>query len=533
MQRRTLVLIAVFGAFVAAMGRVTMSFVRDEYAQLSGLIGWLGIDEFTGEEASAAQQAQVVALDRFTGAWKLDGSGVVALEWSASPHVSGLRVTRKRGSGGAALSARESTTSLVVGTIRMGFGHHRIAYAACSWGLAAREFEGVYFHDLLSIESPEADLIRDTDKLYRRSSKLATELGGPFEWFHGMMTSSGDATSLRTTALVAARLAPLVRGLPRGCPFVATHSLVALAVALANVTQNLANLVIDNHPQWFVASPRALNLVQGPRNYLGFLAKNNNDAGSSDYRLAGHWVPKEIVDNVPEDCTRRVRRARANAKPPLRILVPVGGAGAQRAFITSLVRALAPMIKAGRVSLVLNAGDHADIRDALAKELDASFGAYAVVATIDQARDLAASMRRSDLEDPPVTLMAFVDYFAAVAATDVLVRSVDLLACKPSELAFYSVPKLMIRRVGDHEAFSANRANELADGTEEVRTVAAAVNYVNLFATNPDPLVLMNNAIIRNTKNGIYDGCKFAIRTLANNVSSSADDDDDDDDDDL
>ena len=69
---------------------------------------------------------------------------------------------------------------------------------------------------------------------------------------------------------------------------------------------------------------------------------------------------------------------------------------------------------------------------------------------------------------------------AAVAATDLLVPVVDVLACKPSELAFYPVPKLMIRRVGDHEAFSASRANELGDGTEEARTVADAVDRERL-----------------------------------------------------
>ena len=112
--------------------------------------------------------------------------------------------------------------ALVVGTIRMGFGHQRIAYAASSWAVAAKKH--VYFHDLLSIESAEARLVHDTDKLYRKSSKLATEVGGPFELIHGFLTSSGDATSLRSTALVGARLAPLMKGLPRGAPVIATHT---------------------------------------------------------------------------------------------------------------------------------------------------------------------------------------------------------------------------------------------------------------------------------------------------------------------
>ena len=68
-----------------------------------------------------------------------------------------------------------------------------------------------------------------------------------------------------------------------------------------------------------------------------------------------------------------------------------------------------------------------------------------------------------------MTLFAFPDYFPAVATTDILCRIADVLVSKPSELAFYPVPKLHIRRVGDHEAFSAVRSSELGDGTLEAR----------------------------------------------------------------
>ncbi|CAN0567509.1 unnamed protein product [Ectocarpus sp. 12 AP-2014] len=77
---------------------------------------------------------------------------------------------------------------------------------------------------------------------------------------------------------------------------------------------------------------------------------------------------------------------------------------------------------------------------------------------------------------PPVIMFAFDDYFPAVAATDLLVPVADILCCKPSELAFYPLPKLMIRRVGDHEAHSATRAAEIGDGTPEVRTLEVSVS---------------------------------------------------------
>ena len=54
-----------------------------------------------------------------------------------------------------------------------------------------------------------------------------------------------------------------------------------------------------------------------------------------------------------------------------------------------------------------------------------------------------------------MTLFAFADYFPAVATTDLVGRVADVLCAKPSELAFYPIPKLNIRRVGDHEAISA------------------------------------------------------------------------------
>ena len=131
------------------------------------------------------------------------------------------------------------------------------------------------------------------------------------------------------------------------------------------------------------------------------------------------------------------------------------------------------------------------------------------------------------------------DYFTAVATTDILCNISDVLACKPSELAFYPIPKLMIRRVsfflalcyvsthwqqliyflthllsikvGDHEAYSALRASELGDGTLEVRTVPLAVKYVELFLSS-NLLEVMNNSIVNNNKIGLYDGCKNAVR---------------------
>ena len=92
--------------------------------------------------------------------------------------------------------------------------------------------------------------------------------------------------------------------------------------------------------------------------------------------------------------------------------------------------------------------------------------------------------------------------------------------CKPSELAFYPVPKLMIRRVGDHEQFSALRAAELGDGTLEARTIDVAMNNVRLFVERPELLVQMNESIVANNDQEIYDGCKNSVRIALERAGS-------------
>lgn len=63
---------------------------------------------------------------------------------------------------------------------------------------------------------------------------------------------------------------------------------------------------------------------------------------------------------------------------------------------------------------------------------------------------------------------------------DCQVPVADILCCKPSELAFYPVPKLMIRRVGDHEAHSATRAVRLIDKCSSTLILRRAVEQAIL-----------------------------------------------------
>merc|ERR1712029_832005 len=167
-------------------------------------------------------------------------------------------------------------------------------------------------------------------------------------------------------------------------------------------------------------------------------------------------------------------------------------------------------VKEGKVQLFLNAGDHEHMKNAFIGALESNAMDYSKIIDMDGVRAFKKNMMT---EEPSknVTLFSYDDYFTAVATTDILCNVTDVLACKPSELAFYPIPKMMIRRVGDHEAYSALRASELGDGTLELREVSLAVKYVKLFLST-NLLEVMNKSICDNNEIGLYDGCKNAMK---------------------
>ena len=336
---------------------------------------------------------------------------------------------------------------------------------------------------------------------------MASEIGGPAEKLWGSAMMQGDADALRMANLSAAHLQPLLLAYPKDIPIITTHQLCALTCAAAGFT-NVTNLVVDNWPQWFLVVPKTLNIVQGPVNYQNFLRMG---VKPEELQWAGHWCPADLVQNIDVDCQRRTERA--THRKPIRVLIPVGGAGAQRKFIIQFVRALAPLVREGQVQLCLNAGDHAHMKTAFLQILDECGLTFDTVSTTEGVRTFQQRLLQSAAMEPAknCTLFAFDEYFPAVATTDLLCRCCDVLSCKPSELAFYCVPKLHIRRVGDHEAASAKRSSELGDGTEEARELEDAMEFMNLFMASPDLLISMNQAIINNNKIGIYDGCRKAV----------------------
>ena len=446
----------------------------------------------------------------------VDPAREIPLTWSPSCHIEDLRVFT-RGQGPAADAYVPAGEGLIVGTVRMGFGHHRIARSVYTWSQALGHT--TYLHDLLAIDSPEADAIRAMDASYSRASRISSNLGGPFEWLWGKLMQQGGPGSLRTSLMLAEAIAPLMKGIPRDIPVISSYPLNGqIAVALG--FERVINLVIDNHPQHFILVPGALNLVQGPAWHDRFLSMG---VPERHLRVAGHWVSEPLASHAVADSGARI--ARAEAGHPRRLLVPVGGAGAQRRWLVDFLKGLAPRLRDGSIRVFLNAGDHPHMLVALERTLESMKVGWRAIATIEQVREFCAEVpldgpEPGDLE--PVVLCGFETHFEAFTTTDLLMRVSDILVTKPSELAFFPIPKLHIRRVGNHEAASAMRAAELGEGTPERRKVAHALEAVDLLCGQRHPFVRMCRCVAENAARGVYDGSKHAVQRAMGGTASSA-----------
>jgi hypothetical protein len=132
----------------------------------------IDIDAYTDSKPTFLERAKIVTLHGLSTGGHARSLQPHKLAMSDSAFVPGLIQTWRSKPGASEKSLQPlkmgpaSQKPILVGTIRMGFGHHRIAYSASSWALG----EGcqTVFHDLLAISSPEAKLIHEADKLYSK-----------------------------------------------------------------------------------------------------------------------------------------------------------------------------------------------------------------------------------------------------------------------------------------------------------------------------------------------------------------------------
>lgn len=412
---------------------------------------------------------------------------------------------------------------LVVGTIRMGFGHYRIGMAMASAAHAMGYTP--YWFDLASFgQTTGSKAIAYQNALYSAGSRLSQKVGlfdrlywEPLnsEGFRKLSYNAGDQKN-------AELCVPLFRDIPKGTPYVGTHVWPAQAAVHAGMT-HVVNAVPDNWPMALHLAEGSIHAVQTPSAYLGYHQLRDMGEGRrlsamplGSLAYAGHYVDHELASNIEADCAARRRRLLGGG--PVRYLISVGGAGAQQDLFAAIIRRLLPYVRTDQAALLVNVGDHRRVWDALERGVEGlagiaqrHFGSFAEVS------GLATEALGGDLTG----VHAFCDseIFSAVYSSNLLMRCSDVLVTKPSEFSFYPVPKLMIHRVGGHEAWGAIRAAELGDGTYEVDDTEEVLSLIDSFQLDRELVAFMCDNIEAANRIGVYDGAYKVIDLAVNGLS--------------
>ena len=414
---------------------------------------------------------------------------------------------------------------IIIGNIRMGFGHYRISMAMAS-AAQALGYTPLWL-DLNSFpETTCTKIISHQNMLYSKGSRISQQTD-PFSrlfntlvWeplnYNGFKKLSYNAGDQITSQLMT----PLFRELPKDIPFIATHVWPSQAAVHAGM-KNVINAIPDNWPMALHLSEGAVHTVQTFNAYWGYRTLNGfdgkkilNPMSSKDIVFTGHYIDHELVCNIEGDCAARIKRSKNNE--PIRFLFTIGGAGAQGDFFASMINTLLPYVKQNKASIYINCGDYQNVWTKLCQSIPAlTDGSVKTTEHFDnwvEEFSFAASAI-STIEVTGIHAFCNKDIFAAVYITNLLMRSTDILVTKPSELAFYPIPKLFIRRVGGHEMWGAIHSVELGDGTLECETPLAADRMIKLLIENPELIQGMCRNIINEKNKGTYDGAYNVIKT--------------------
>ena len=427
-----------------------------------------------------------------------------------------------RGDAGEAL---DKENGLICSTIRMGFGHYRIAMSAVS-AAKAMGFNP-YWLDLLAIPGITTDVIKWCNDNYSRGSRMS-QRSRFFNKHIWEATTSGEPSFLSPlletniiswnwrhmkTNIKDYKMSELFRNLhqafPRDMPILTAHMWNCMG-AVAGGMNNVVDMMFDNWPMSFQLTEGAKHACQSPSAYYGFRVLNRFGNGNEilkpmpaeDLICAGHFVDHELVENIEEDCQSRLRRM--NNNEPRRFMITMGGAGAQSDLFKAVIEHCIPLVREGKAALFVNLGDHKKNWERLKKELGEYMGLVETHFNWEDTRKFCDGIRSGKAKGIHVFL--YENIFHAVYATNYLMRAIDIMITKPSELAFYPVPKIFNERVGGHEMWGAVRGAEIGDSTIETRSIPDTLQAIDIMTHDRDLLTMYCENIIKNKSTGIYDG---------------------------
>ena len=399
---------------------------------------------------------------------------------------------------------------IIVGNIRMGFGHYRISMAIAS----AANSMGYkpYWMDLASFEQTTCSkVINAQNKLYSMGSRLSgkSKLFNHFVWepmnYEGFRKLSYNACDQKNAELMA----PVFKNVPKDIPVVATHVWPSQAAVHAGM-KHVVNAIPDNWPMGLHLSEGSIHTIQTHSSKIGYQILNGMDKNRTlmpmpekDIIYTGHYIDHELVSNIERDCEARIRRQKNGE--PMRFLLTIGGAGAQKEIFVAIIKYLLPFIRSKKAALYINVGDYINVWKQIMKEVPEMKG-FATEHFDNWSETEKFATEALESEVTGIHGFWHKNIFEAVYATNLLMRSADVLVTKPSELAFYPVPKLFIKRVGGHEQWGAIHSAEIGDGTLECRDINHTIQMIQLFMQDQSMLAGMCENIMKNKEMGIYDG---------------------------
>ena len=404
---------------------------------------------------------------------------------------------------------------LVVGNIRMGFGHYRIsmAMASCAKALGFTP----YWLDLAGFDATGSKMIREQNDLYSKASRISqkSRLFNRVIWeplnSEGFRQLTYNAKDQKSAEL----LVPILKALPKDVPYIATHVWPSQGAVHAGMT-HVVNAIPDNWPMALHLSEGAIHTVQTQFAYLGYkmmngFAKEPLKGIPDEYlKMTGRYVDHELLVNLEEDNERRMARAKEGR--PVRFLLTVGGAGAGFDQFLAMVKHLLPYVQKKKAAVIVNFGDH---RDAYEK-MQTALGGMEVRKFFDDYERLKAfvsDLRYSEAEG--ITAVCDEDIFKAVYATNLCMPECDILITKPSELAYYPIPKIFMKHIGGHEVYGAVASQEAGDGTFECPTEKSMNEMIDRLLSDPELYCHMCLRIIAMKAAGDYNGGYECVRLAA------------------
>ncbi len=402
--------------------------------------------------------------------------------------------------------------ALIVGNIRMGFGHYRISIAMAS-AAKALGYEP-YWLDLASFDATGSKMIREQNDLYSLASRISqkSKLFNKIVWeplnSEGFKKISYNAKDQRNSEL----LVPIFKNIDKDIPYIATHVWPSQGAIHAGMT-HVVNAIPDNWPMGLHLSEGAMHAVQTPfayfgyKNLYGFDKKPLNVMPEKDLKCVGNFIDHELLVDLEND--NRRRKERVIKGKPMRILMTVGGAGAGFDMFLAMVKHLVPYVKENKATLFINFGDHLDVYEKLIKKIG-DIGSKNFFNQYEELKDFVKQIKDGDASG--IYCIYNKDIFEAVYSTNLLMPVTDLLVTKPSELAYYPIPKIFMRHIGGHEVYGAINGREIGDSTPECPTKKEVNEMLDRIISDKELLPHMCDRIDELKKQGHYNGAYECVK---------------------